>query len=69
MLYTGLLSPLGDPLGKVLNTATKPLGQVVGSFGDPLPANRLKKDGDGGVDQKPVGGQEQTGQNPLGLSK
>ena len=32
---TGLLSPLGNPLGKVVNVVTKPVGQLTGQIGNP----------------------------------
>ncbi|KAK5116148.1 hypothetical protein LTR62_008474 [Meristemomyces frigidus] len=86
----GLLSPLGDPLGLVLNKALLPLGHVVGAVGKPngdalLAVQQDAKEKMGGVSEeeeekeagrekregelggKRIGGNAQTGGNPLGL--
>jgi hypothetical protein len=79
----GLLSPLGDPLGKALNTGLSPLGSVVGGVTSPLaegaskvtkPAvgalglgGQKKEDESKGPGGESIGGKEQTGNNPLGL--
>ncbi|KAK3111271.1 hypothetical protein LTR53_013647 [Teratosphaeriaceae sp. CCFEE 6253] len=81
----GLLAPLGDPLGKVVNTVVKPtLGTITGAVGGPagdalksveVQAKREKGYTD---DEKPesewwggkaIGGKDMTAQNPLGIGK
>lgn len=76
------LSPLGKPLGKGLETVTKPVGGLV----DPLVGGLMRSGaafgdaagvGAGNMDhkraaeeeerRKPIGGQEQNAENPLGL--
>ncbi|PNS16607.1 hypothetical protein CAC42_4571 [Sphaceloma murrayae] len=82
-LPSGLLAPLGDPLGKALGTAVSPIGAGVGKATGPVAegATQVSKpimDKLGMEDrgeakeqaekkQDRIGGKEQTGQNPLGL--
>ncbi|KAK5123598.1 hypothetical protein LTR85_002636 [Meristemomyces frigidus] len=76
----GLLSLIGDPLGRVLNVALRPLGYVTGAIARPpgealLAVEKRVKDDYGYVkkdDKKNeklagVGGNMPNGQNPLGL--
>ncbi|KAK4986546.1 hypothetical protein LTR66_001005 [Elasticomyces elasticus] len=58
----GLLGPILDPLGKGLQKGLSPVGSVVGGMTQPI--NPGKKDDE---KEKPMGGKEQTGDNPLGL--
>ncbi|KAK3717469.1 hypothetical protein LTR37_005859 [Vermiconidia calcicola] len=82
MAPDGLLSPLGDPLGQVLDKGLKPIGHFTGQIAKPAGQALLdvKEQGkkDLGVDDKSrekdekpggerIGGNQQTGQNPLGL--
>jgi len=81
----GLLAPLGDPLGKVLNAVVKPtVGTLTKGVGEPT-GDALKsvevqaKREKGYTDEekpeeewwggKPMGGKEVTAQNPLGIGK
>ncbi|MCJ1429709.1 hypothetical protein MMC29_007624 [Sticta canariensis] len=76
------LSPVGAPLGKGLETVTRPVGNVVDALvGGVMRSGAAHGDiagvGAGNMDKKrdeenerlrePLGGEEQTGQNPLGL--
>ena len=76
------LSPLGKPLGKGLETAAKPIGGLVeplvgglmksgSAFGDAAGVGAGNMDHKRAAEEeerrKPVGGQEQTAENPLGL--
>ncbi|TKA29549.1 hypothetical protein B0A50_03562 [Salinomyces thailandicus] len=74
----GLLSVVGDPLGQVLDKGLKPLGSITGAVGKPAgEASMAVKEqakmeaGHKTQDDKPggerIGGNAQTGQNPLGL--
>jgi hypothetical protein len=78
----GLLSPVGDVVGQVLDKGLSPLGHVVGSVGNPNGQALLdvkehaKKEMGYSDEEKPenerpggarIGGNAQTGQNPLGL--
>ncbi|TKA71664.1 hypothetical protein B0A55_02378 [Friedmanniomyces simplex] len=81
----GLLAPLGDPLGKVVNTALKPtLGALTGAIGEPAGAAmrkvevQAKREKGYDDEEKPeeewwggkkLGGGESSGKNPLGLGK
>lgn len=83
IISAGVLSPVGDPVGQVLDKGLKPVGTVVngvtGPFTDSVGAvtkPALEKVGlSGGKqdtnDEKPggdrIGGNPQTGKNPLGL--
>jgi len=81
----GLLAPLGDPLGKVVQAVVKPtVGTITKGVGEPtgdalrkveVQAKREKGYTD---DEKPeeewwggkkLGGKDMTAQNPLGLGK
>lgn len=77
-----MLSIVGDPLGKVVNVAVKPVGALTGGVGEPagdaaLNMKKQMKKEEGYSNEnlpvaerpggKPVGGNEQTGENPLGL--
>lgn len=77
------LSPVGRPVGKGLETVTKPIGGIVdgvvgglmrtaGAFGEQagVGAGNMEHKNRAAEEElrKPVGGQEQTGGNPLGLS-
>ncbi|KAI4200057.1 MAG: hypothetical protein LQ350_004196 [Teloschistes chrysophthalmus] len=77
------LSPVGRPLGKGLETVASPVGGLVEplvggvmkmgkGFGDQVGVGAGNQDGkkreEMERERKPVGGQEQTGGNPLGLS-
>ncbi|GAM83341.1 hypothetical protein ANO11243_013280 [Dothideomycetidae sp. 11243] len=80
---SGLLAPLGDPLGKALETGLSPIGAGVGKVTGPAAegASNVTKPimdslgmGDRGemkqreeLKGESMGGKEQTGQNPLGL--
>ncbi|MCJ1466423.1 hypothetical protein MMC07_005042 [Pseudocyphellaria aurata] len=76
------LSPVGAPVGKGLETATRPVGNVVdavvggvlrfgGASGEAAGVGAgnmdLKNDAETERLREPLGGEEQTGQNPLGL--
>lgn len=76
------LSPVGAPLGKGLETVTRPVGNVVdavvgGVMRSGAAHGEVAGVGAGNMDKKtdeqnerlrePLGGEEQTGQNPLGL--
>ncbi|KAK4974701.1 hypothetical protein LTR28_010390 [Elasticomyces elasticus] len=61
-LHGCLLGPILDPLGKGLQKGLSPVGSVVGGMTQPI--NPGKKDDE---KEKPIGGKEQTGNNPLGL--
>ncbi|KAK5134438.1 hypothetical protein LTR08_006485 [Meristemomyces frigidus] len=78
----GLLSLIGDPLGRVLNIALRPIGYITGAIGRPhgealLAVEKRAKEEFGYVNQdhtkeerqpiERVGGKPQNGQNPLGL--
>ncbi|KAL8658679.1 MAG: hypothetical protein Q9202_007476 [Teloschistes flavicans] len=78
------LSPVGRPLGKGLETIASPVGGLVEplvggvmkfgkGFGDQVGVGAgnqdAKKREEMERESKPVGGQEQTGGNPLGLSE
>ncbi|KAH9845637.1 hypothetical protein Tdes44962_MAKER06472 [Teratosphaeria destructans] len=77
----GLLAPIGDTVGQVLDKGLRPVGHVTGQVGRPsgealLRVQEAAKE-DAGLkepekeDDKPggerIGGNAQTGQNPLGL--
>jgi hypothetical protein len=68
---TGLLSFIGDPIGKGLEKTLNPVGSLIGGTGDRM-AGFMKQDeqkkgsgGEGGYEK--FGGKEQNGGNPLGL--
>jgi hypothetical protein len=67
----GLLSFIGDPIGKGLENILNPLGSLIGGTGDRMAGvtkqDETKKEsgGDGGYEK--FGGKEQNGGNPLGL--
>lgn len=76
------LSPVGAPVGKGLETVARPVGNVVDAVvGGVMRSGGAHGDiagvGAGNMDKKtdeenerlrePLGGEEQTGQNPLGL--
>ena len=76
------LSPVGKPLGKGLGMVGKPVGGLVeplvgglmksgGAFGDAAGVGSGNMDHKNAAEEeerrKPVGGQEQTAENPLGL--
>lgn len=76
------LSPVGGPVGKGLETVTRPVGNVVdavvggvirfgGASGEAAGVGAgnmdLKNDAEKERAREPLGGEEQTGQNPLGL--
>ncbi|KAI7201066.1 hypothetical protein D0869_01384 [Hortaea werneckii] len=74
----GLLSAVGDPLGQVLDKGLRPIGQVTGAIGRPsgeaamgLKEQAKEEAGHKDKEEKPggerIGGNPQTGQNPLGL--
>ncbi|KAI7085621.1 hypothetical protein KC356_g5717 [Hortaea werneckii] len=74
----GLLSAVGDPLGQVLDKGLRPVGQVTGAIGRPsgdaamsLKEQAKEEAGHKDKEEKPggerIGGNPQTGQNPLGL--
>ncbi|KAI4765466.1 hypothetical protein E4T52_01788 [Aureobasidium sp. EXF-3400] len=66
----GLLSFIGDPLGKGLQKGLSPVGNLVGGTGDRM-AGFTKQDqpkkGDAGGEYEKFGGKEQNSGNPLGL--
>lgn len=79
-VYPGPLSIIGDPLGKVLGTAVKPLGAITGGVGKPagealMNVEKQAKEEKGWQDDPnakgpggdPIGGKQQTAENPLGL--
>ncbi|GAB7354227.1 hypothetical protein MBLNU459_g4769t1 [Dothideomycetes sp. NU459] len=62
----GLLSPIGDPLGKVLNKGLSPVGNIVGGLAEPVTS--LTGGGkEKSAEPESIGGKQQSGQNPLGL--
>jgi hypothetical protein len=66
----GLLSAVGDPLGNALNKGLSPVGTAVGGIsngGYGKSKEMDKKAAEQEEATKKFGGQEQTGQNPLGL--
>lgn len=78
----GPLSVVGDPLGKGLEKGLAPVGHVTGKIGEPngqafLDVQKQMKEEAGYSDKTKVddkgpggegiGGQKQTGENPLGL--
>jgi hypothetical protein len=65
-METGLLVPLGDPLGSALNKGLSPLGTAIGGItnGGYTKSKEMDKAAE---EQQSVGGKEQSGQNPLGL--
>jgi len=69
----GLLSFIGDPVGKALNKGLSPIGNVVGGLAQPFGSGSSNTDKVSGNTpkedemSKSTGGKEQTGQNPLGL--
>ncbi|KAF2157310.1 hypothetical protein K461DRAFT_317427 [Myriangium duriaei CBS 260.36] len=79
----GILAPIGDPLGKGLETGLSPIGAGIGKATGPVAegASNVTKPlmeslgmGDRGElkeqeaqKNETIGGKEQTGQNPLGL--
>lgn len=83
LFHPGLLSVVGDPVGQVLDKTLKPtLGAVTGAVGNPtgtalLDVEKQAKKEKGYSDKekpeeewpggKSIGGNQQTGQNPLGL--
>jgi hypothetical protein len=68
--HKGLLSFIGDPLGKGLQKGLSPVGNLVGGTGDRM-AGFTKQDqpkkGDAGGEYEKFGGKEQNSGNPLGL--
>ena len=67
ILLTGLLSPIGDPLGRVLYTILSPLGNQIGNAGDRMSGNKDDEEEKKDEPYQKFGGKEQNGQNPLGL--
>ncbi|KAI4739792.1 hypothetical protein E4T50_09777, partial [Aureobasidium sp. EXF-12298] len=67
ILYTGLLSFLGDPLGKGLEKGLSPVGNLVGGTGDRMAGFTKQDQPKKGEAYEKFGGKEQNGQNPLGL--
>ena len=72
LTVAGLLSFIGDPVGKGLNKGLSPVGKLVGGVAQPFGSGKSNTDklqGNTKEDDslKRIGGQEQTGQNPLGL--
>jgi hypothetical protein len=69
-LRPGLLSFIGDPIGKGLQKGLSPVGNLVGGTGDRM-AGFTKQDqpnrAGGEGDYEKFGGKEQNGGNPLGL--
>jgi hypothetical protein len=65
-IETGLLAPLGDPLGNALNKGLSPVGTAVGGItnGGYTKSKEMDKAAE---EQQSMGGKEQSGQNPLGL--
>ncbi|PSK35966.1 hypothetical protein B9Z65_5781 [Elsinoe australis] len=79
----GILAPIGNPLGSALNTGLSPIGAGIGKATGPMAegASNISKPlmeklgmEDRGEakeaeenKEKRIGGNEQTGQNPLGL--
>ena len=78
----GYLNPVGKPVGKGLETATKPVGSLVDPLvGGVMRAGKMwgdetgvgsgnsdaKKAADKAEMKKPIGGNEQNAGNPLGL--
>ena len=81
------LSPVGNTVGKGLETAGKPLGGIISpllggvmrtgeafgtqanvGFGNKEGGPTKQAEAEGERMKQPVGGQEQTGDNPLGLN-
>lgn len=65
--FTGLLSFLGDPLGKGLQKGLSPVGNLVGGTGDRMAGFTKQDQPKKGEAYEKFGGKEQNGQNPLGL--
>jgi hypothetical protein len=65
-IKTGLLAPLGDPLGNALNKGLSPVGTAIGGItnGGYTKSKEMDKAAE---EQQSMGGKEQSGQNPLGL--
>ncbi|KEQ60399.1 uncharacterized protein M437DRAFT_54663, partial [Aureobasidium melanogenum CBS 110374] len=63
----GLLSFLGDPLGKGLEKGLSPVGNLVGGTGDRMAGFTKQDQPQKGEPYEKFGGKEQNGQNPLGL--
>lgn len=63
---TGLLAPLGDPVGNALNKGLSPVGTAIGGItnGGYTKSKEMDKAAE---EQQSIGGKEQNGQNPLGL--
>lgn len=82
-ILIGLLSPLGDPLGKGVQATLSPVGAAVGGITSPIAegASTVTSTATGALgipdkgaekekaakDKESIGGKAQTGQNPLGL--
>ena len=69
---TGLLAPLGDPIGKGLNKGLSPVGKLVGGVAQPFGSGKSNTDKLRGTQPeddslKSIGGKDQTAENPLGL--
>lgn len=63
---SGLLAPLGDPVGNALNKGLSPVGTAIGGLtnGGYSKSKEMDKQAE---EEKGMGGKEQNGQNPLGL--
>ncbi|KAH0285321.1 hypothetical protein M436DRAFT_60041 [Aureobasidium namibiae CBS 147.97] len=65
----GLLSFIGDPLGKGVQKVVSPVGNLVGGTGDRMAGftKQDEKQKSGGESYEKFGGKEQNAGNPLGL--
>ena len=75
----GALGKVGNPVGKGLETAAKPIGGIIDpvvgglfrapeAFGNAADSDAKQKKQDE-EDHRPIAGEEQTGDNPLGLNQ